>query len=286
MMTNSLPEYFLEHHPANAARLLEKYEPSILADYLASVSSEAIANIFRHMNSSIAAECLVSMTEDKAAAILEQFSIERAALLLRRMSLVDRIRIIRKLSSLTSNMLRLVLRYPQGTVGQVMNPNVFAVSKDRFVSEVIALIQENNDQVRSKVYVLNDKHRLIGMVFIRDLLVCEPGKSIEEIMREPEATISARASLSSVKDYIQWNDRDNLPVVDQTGKFIGILKRGVMLDALKNDQNEMQQGEGLVDTAMTVAELFWEVCANVIAPQHEITNEGKDNERTDQLNRK
>ena len=286
MMTNSLPDYFLENHPANAARLLEKYEPSILADYFGSVSSASIANIFRHMNSSIAAECLAKMSLDKAAEILELFSIERAALLLRRMSLAERIKIIRALSSLTSNRIRLVLRYPQGTVGSVMNPNVFAVSKDRCVSEVIALVQANHDQVRSKVYVLNDKHRLVGMIFIRELLVCESEKPIEEIMREPEATISARASLSSVKDNVQWNDRDNLPVVDQSDKFIGILKRGVMLDALKNDQNNMQQGEGLVDTAMTVAELFWEVCANVIAPQHENTNEGKDNERTDQLNRK
>ncbi len=279
MTTNSLSDYFLENHPENAARLLEKYEPSVLAEYLNSVTSESAANIFRQITPSIAADCLVNLDIDKTTAILEHFSIERTALLLMRMSLTDRIRIIRKLSPLTSNMVRLVLRYPQGTVGRAMNPNVFAINRYRCVSEVINSIQASYDQVRSKVYIIDDKNRLVGMVFIRDLLISEPDKPLEEIMREPEATIFARASLASVKNHPLWNDRDNLPVVDQSNKFIGILKRGVMLDALKRDQNDVQHGESIVDTAMSVVELFWDACANLIAPQHEITDKGKKDER-------
>lgn len=284
MKTNSLSHYFLENHPESAARLLEKYESSILTEYLDSFSPDLIANLFRHINPSITADCLVNFDTGKATTILEQFSIERTALLLRRMSIVDRIRIIRKLSPLTSNMIKLVLRYPQGTVGQVMNPNVFVINKDRCVSEVIASVQANSDKVRSKVYVIDDKHRLVGMVFIRDLLISEQDMLIEKIMREPESTISARASLTSVKNHPQWNDRDNLPVVDQANKFIGILKRGVMLDTLKREQNFTQDEEGIVETVMAVAELFWEACANVIVAPYELTNEGKKNEREDKLN--
>lgn len=284
MKTNSLSHYFLENHPESAARLLEKYESSILTEYLDSFSPDLIANLFRHINPSITADCLVNFDTGKATTILEQFSIERTALLLRRMSIVNRIRIIRKLSPLTSNMIKLVLRYPQGTVGQVMNPNVFVINKDRCVSEVIASVQANSDKVRSKVYVIDDKHRLVGMVFIRDLLISEQDMLIEKIMREPESTISARASLTSVKNHPQWNDRDNLPVVDQADKFIGILKRGVMLDTLKREQNFTQDEEGIVETVMAVAELFWEACANVIVAPYELTNEGKKNEREDKLN--
>lgn len=275
MTINSLSQYFLENHPRDAARILEQYTPEELATYLEQFSSQTAANMFRHINPSIAVGCLVKMGLEKSAEIIGQFSIERASMLLRRMSFTDRIRIIKALPPLTANMIKLVLRYPEGTVGQYMNPNVFAVNKDRRVSEVIETIHASYDQVRSKVYVVDDKQRLIGVVFIRDLLVSDPDVPVGKIMSEPETTFSARASLLSVRDHPQWNDRDSLPVVDQSGRFIGILKRGVMVDALARGDAGQPDNEGIIGAAMEIAELFWEVCANVIAPQHEISEKGR-----------
>lgn len=275
MKINPLSLYLLENHPRDAARILELYSPDDLASYLEQFSTQSVANIFRQMNPSITVGCLVKMGPEKSAAIIEQFSIERASMLLRRMSFTDRIRIIKDLPPVTANMIKLVLRYPDGTVGQYMNPNVFAVNKDRRVSEVMDTIQASYDQVRSKVYIIDDKQRLIGMVFIRDLLVSDPDVPVEKIMNEPETTFSARASLLSVRDHPQWNDRDNLPVVDNTGRFIGILKRGVMVDALTRGDAGQQNDEGILGAAVEIAELFWEICANVIAPQHETSDKGR-----------
>jgi len=275
MMTNSISQYFLSQHPKDAARSIEKFDPAVLAEYLGQYPTRDVANIFRHMNISITAACLEHMDIDKAAPIIEQFSIERAALLLRRMSFTDRIRMVRKMSPITANMIKLVMRYPAGTVGQVMNPNVFIVNKNRNVSEIIDSVKASYDQVRSKVYIVDDKQHLTGMVFIRDLLVSIPDLPVEKIMREPESTISARASLDSIKDHPQWKDRDNLPVIDQTGKFIGILKRGVLLDALGREQDNEQPGDGIIGAALDIAELFWGTCANIITPRHEPTNKGQ-----------
>lgn len=275
MKTEILPQYFLKHHPVDAARTLEKYDPAVLADYLVQSSPRVVANIFRHINSSITSACLAKMPPEFAAAILEQFSIERAAFLIRRMPFTDRIGMIRKMSPITGNMIRLVMRYPAGTVGQVMNPNVFVVHKNRNVSEVINSIKTSYDQVRSKVYIIDDKQQLTGMVFIRDLLVSDPDILVEKIMRKPERSISARASLNSIKDNSQWKDRDNLPVVDQSGKFIGILKRGVLLDALGREQETEQQDNGIVDVALDVAGVFWDACANIITPQYVTSDKGQ-----------
>ncbi len=267
MTTDGISGYFLARHPRDTARAVEKYDPAVLAEYLARFPTRDVANVCRHMNTSISAACLAQMDPDKAAAIIEQFSIERAAFLLRRMSFSERVRLIRRMSAFNRNMIKLVLRYPAGTVGQVMNPNVFAVHKNRSVSEIIASVKASYDLVRSKVYIVDDGQRLTGMVFIRDLLVSEPDIPVAKIMREPEATISARASLESVKDHPQWKDRDNLPVVDHTGKFIGILKRGVLLDALGQAQDIEHMDEGYIGAALDVAEVFWSACATLITPQ-------------------
>lgn len=275
MMNNSLSRYFLRQHPKDAARSLEKFDPVLLAEFLDQYPAAEVANVFRQMNTSTTSACLANLENDKSAAILELFSIERAALLLRRMSFKDRSRIIRKLSPFTGNMIKLVMRYPAGTVGQVMNPNVFAVHKNRTVAEVIDSVKASYDKVRSKVYIVDNNQHLTGMVFIRDLLVEIPDTPVEKIMREPEITISARASLESIKDHPQWKDRDNLPVVDQSGKFIGILKRGVMLDALARERQRDNQADDIVGAALDVAELFWVACANIITPQDESSNRGQ-----------
>ncbi|MDX1518488.1 MAG: CBS domain-containing protein [Gammaproteobacteria bacterium] len=275
MTINPISRYFITNHPRDSARTLENFDPAVLAEYLDEIPARDLANVFRHMNPSATSACLASMQPEKSAAIIENFSIERASYLLRRMSITDRFRTIRKLSPIVSNMIKIVMRYPAGTVGQIMNPNVFAVYKNRSVSEVIESLKTSYDKVRSKVYIVDDRQQLVGMVFVRDLLVSDPELPVEKIMREPESTLSARASLESIKDHPQWKDRDNLPVVDQSSKFIGILKRGVLQDALGRKQETEQQDEGIIGAALDVAEMFWGTCANIITPPKVPSDEGQ-----------
>lgn len=278
MMTNLLSQYFLSNHPKDAARLLEKYETTDLVEYSDQIPDKVLADIFLYMNPAIVNSCLCKFNTEKAASVLELFTIERAALLLRRMPAKVRFRLLRKMSALTNNMLKLVLRYPEGTAGQVTDPNVLTINMERTVSEMVDTIQSNYHMVHNRIYVINDEQHLVGMVNLQDILISDQKLPLRKIMTEAETPISARDSLVNVRENPLWKNKDYLPVVDQSDRFIGILKRGVMLDALTRDYADTMQDSGMVDSVMLIAEVFWDACVNLIIPQNESSDKDQKNE--------
>jgi len=279
MIVSPLSLHFLQNHPQEAARTLEQFTPDQVAAFLEQVAAKPAADILRLMTPSLAVNCLSAMKTAQSAALLEQFSIERAAMLLRRMATDVRNDIIRAMSPVTANMIRRVLRYPAGTVGTVMNPNVFTVPETMHVDEVIRAVQKSHDQVRGEVYVVNERQQLVGLVFTRDLLVGDPDMPVKNIMQLPAAGFSARSSLAAARDHPEWKYRDILPVCDHAGMFIGVLKRGVMLDTLAREDYGQNRRVDFMSTTLVIAELLLETCSSLVALDYENTRQGQRDER-------
>lgn len=272
MTVNTLSLHFLQHHPQDAAKVLEHFEPEQLVDYLNQLPTLTISNILRYITPVKTTSCLIAMDVNSAAKILEQFSIERTSSLLRRMPADVRLKIIKAMPTLYANMIKLVIKYPEDTVGRYISPNVFIVLEDMHVRDVLSAIKGSADQVRSEIYVVNDKQRLEGVVFIRDLLTADQNTSVKKIMRITTVSISARSRLAHIQHHKEWKYNDMLPVVDRNGLFIGVLKRSVMLDVLSRNIEITQHQDDAANTALVVAELFWNTCTDLLVPEVDKSN--------------
>jgi len=280
MSTDALSLHFLEEHPKDAARTLEQFEPEILANYMESVPTKTAAKVIKYIVPSISAECLKLMTIDKSSQVIMQLGVERASLLLRRMKSGIRVQFIRAMSPVFSNMTRLMLRYPEGTVGQVMNPHVFSVNQDMSVNEVINIIKNSSQLWHNEIFITNEKQQLAGIIDVRLLLTTDGNQPMKLIMKSPGECISARASLESIKDYPDWHYRENFPVIDHMGAFIGVLSR-VSIHEAADDVDTTQKQEEFTGTALAVAELFWDACADLLAPEYENIKKGHQDERNE-----
>ena len=148
MNIESLSLHFLRDHPRDAARTLEKFEVDALSAYLAQLPVKSAAGVVQYIVPTIASVCLESMPHERAAAIIMHLDIERAAALLRRIQEVNREKLIRATSTIFANMVRLVMRYPEGTIGQVMDPDIFTVHQDMRVTEVITAVRNAEKQLQ------------------------------------------------------------------------------------------------------------------------------------------
>jgi magnesium transporter len=270
--------HFLKEHPKDAARTLEEVDPEALALYLESVPAKTAANVIKYIVPSISAECLKLMAIDKSSQIVMLLGVERASLLLRRMKSGIRVQFIRAMSPVFSNMTRLVLRYPEGTVGQVMNPNVFTVHQDMTVNQVINVIKNTSQLLHNEIFITNDKQQLAGIVDARVLLTADGNQAMKTIMKPPGKSIPARASLDSIKNYPEWHYKENFPVIDHMGIFIGVLSRSSIHEVLE-DEEKLQNQDEFTSTALAVAELFWDACSDLLAPGHENIKKGHQDER-------
>ena len=123
--------------------------------------------------------------------------------------------------------------------------------------------------MQNDVYIINDKHQLIGIVDVKSLITIEPDTTMGSVMRKPDVVFNARISLSRVRNHPKWLHKEVLPVIDHANVFIGVLKRSIMLSALESGQDAYSERETITGTLLDIAELFWEACANLLVPEIE-----------------
>lgn len=278
MSINSISLHFLKEHPKDAARTLEQFDPKSLAEYMENVPAKTAASIIKYIVPSISTECLRLMSLEKSSQIIMHLGVERGSLLLRRMKGNIRDQFIHAMSPVFSSMTRLVLRYPEGTVGQVMNPNVFSVHQNMNVNEVINVIKNSSELWHNEIFITDDKQQLAGVVDVRQLLTTDTNQPMKMIMKPPGECIPARARLDSIRNKPEWHYKENFPVIDHMGIFIGVLSRTSVHEAMADGEIPDKQ-DGVAYTALVVAELFWDACADLLAPGHDNSEKGHQDER-------
>lgn len=271
MSINKIALYVLTEHPMDAARSLEQFEPDQLAEYLEALPVNTVAEILKYMVPSIAVGALKGMAVEKSTKIVMQLGVERGALLLQRMSGSIRLDFISRMSPVFANMMRLVLRYPVGTVGQAMNPNVLTVQEYLSVGEVMRVIKNSAEILHNDIYIIDNKQRMVGQVAVRQLLVSNADLKMKKLMKMPTHSLAARVSVKSIKNMPDWHNHDNYPVIDHQGVFLGVLDRAALnksMNIMGKDHTEPE----LAGTAIAVAEIFWDACANMIIPNQTLSN--------------
>ena len=278
MTINPISLHFLQEHPKDAARALEQFEPALLADFLQQAPVRTAATVIRYLVPSIASECLRNMDVEKSSQIIMKLGVERAALLLRRMKTGFQVQFIRAMTPVFANMTRLVLRYPVGTVGHAMNPNIFTVHQDMTIQEVSNVIKNSDEHYQNEIFVTGDKQELCGIVNIRQLMTNDVKQTMKKIMLPPGRSIPARSTLESLRIHPDWNLNENIPVVDHLGEFIGVLDRKTIHESLFGKITAGQEDD-FGGTAIALAELVWNACAHFLAPDNQNMNKDRNDER-------
>jgi magnesium transporter len=268
MTINNLSRHFLQEHPRESAKVLENFAPDELAAYFASQDEQVVANVMRYFLPASAVTCLLGIQTKQAASILERLGVDTAARLLRRMKAHDQVTLLAGVSATFAYKLRSILRYPAGTVGQYMSPDVFTTSETMTAAEVIATARNASSEIQGDIFVVGESHRLVGLLDVKHLMFANPEADISAIMRIPDVVLNARTNLVYVKDNPKWRFKEVLPVVDHNNVFAGVLKRSIMFEALAGDHNPDRTDDTFMDTVMHVADLFWDLCTDIVMPKH------------------
>lgn len=275
MTINNLSCHFLQEHPRESAKVLENFAADELVDYFAQHDDNLVANVLRYFLPASAVNCLLGMEMKRAAGILEQLGVDTAARLLRRMKAHDQVTILSVVSAAFAYRLRSILRYPAGTVGQYMSPNVFSAADTMLAGDVIAAARHASSEIQGDIFILGESHRLVGLIDVKHLMFAEPGADVTGLMRIPDVVLNARTNLVYVKDNPKWRFKEALPVVDHNNVFVGVLKRSIMFEALSGDHNPDRAEETIMDTVMQVADLFWDICTDIMLPKSEEQSRGR-----------
>jgi magnesium transporter len=118
-----------------------------------------------------------------------------------------------------------LLGYPEGSVGRLMTPDYIAVQKDWTVREVIDYIREvgKDSETIDVIYVVDEKGIFIDDVRIREIILANPEKKIEDIIDNRYIALNVNDAQETASEAFKMNNRVALPVLDDKKVLLGIV---------------------------------------------------------------
>lgn len=259
---SSLTLAFLEQHPDDAARVLERLPPDQAAALLTETPARAIGPVAARMLPSPAAQALNSLDDPSIAAVLGAMSTHGAAALLRHLP-ARRDSIFKLLPRLMSRGIRRLLEYPMETVGAWMDPITLRMRASTPVEQALELVRRNPDEHLDTFYVVGEDQSLLGCVEVARLVRARARLTAGQLARRPPQVLKATASLVWVRDDPAWLQTSALPVLDHN-RLVGALRH---TDLHRGLEAHAPASEHLF-TAQTVeagVQIYWSVLSTVLA---------------------
>jgi magnesium transporter len=144
--------------------------------------------------------------------------------------------------------LRTTARYPKGSVGELMSPDVVVVPETATIKATLRAVrqlQEVPDQT-DQLYVVDQDQRLIGALPLKTMLVSRPRTPIAELMNRDVQRFKADADAQEAARAFERYDLVSAPVVDERARILGRLTVDVMMDTIREEaEDDLLRRDGL-----------------------------------------
>ncbi|PKQ21221.1 MAG: magnesium transporter MgtE [Actinobacteria bacterium HGW-Actinobacteria-6] len=214
--------------PAQRAKVFEHLDNTQAADTISELEDAFQADVIDDLGSQRASDILEIMDPDDAADVIGDLPYDKAEALLRLMGVEE------------SSAIRGLLGYREKTAGGIMTPEVTTVTEEMTVQQVIEHLRGEAAENESiyYIYVTDSDSRLEGVISLRDLVVSEPGTLIADIVTKDVITADVEDDQEDVAEMMSKYDLLAMPVVDETGKLLGIVTVDDALDVLEEESAE------------------------------------------------
>jgi Mg/Co/Ni transporter MgtE len=261
--TEDLSLAFLESHPADAARVLERIAPQNVAALLSDAPVRLAAPVLRAMLPLQVARCLETLDDDTVSGLLRAMGPQAGVAVLQYVPESRRNVLLAQLPTALALAFRLLLGFPEDTVGAWMDTRVLALAADTTAETAIRRLREAEGESDAGIFVIGPGQRLLGQVDWTDVLRAPADAPLSKIMRKVKYTLPARAAIRAVEEHVGWDDYQMLPVVEREDRFVGVLARGVLARALMRTRRG-RPDSGYSDVVANVASGYWLGVASLI----------------------
>lgn len=243
----------LQHPNGALQQLLEEYAPQDIAEALSLMDSPAEqAHALLSIDEAIASEIIEYLEPALVEEIFEHIPVEKAARLLQLIPADDAAQIIDELDEAKAEALlqqmpapearevRELLEYPENTAGRLMVRQYVRVRPDWTVEMTLDYLRQVGREIETiyYLYVVDTRQRLVGVCSLRDVVIADPSKRIEQIMEADPLVVKPETDQEEVANLLSKYDLLAVPVVDELGRMLGIVTVDDVVDILVSESTE------------------------------------------------
>src|SRR6266700_1701090 len=227
-------------HPADIADILEQLDVEDAGAVLDRVSTETAADTLNEVETPLQSELLSELDPRRASELLEQLAPDDAADILADMPREEAERLLSLMPAGDAQSIRDLLRYGAETAGGIMTTEVFSLSEHLTCEETLVYLRRSSEHLEMiyNLYVVDDEHRLVGVVSLRELVVADPATHLEDLMDRDVIKVSTDTDQEEVARIIAKYDLLGVPVVDNENHLVGLITVDDVIDVLHEEEAE------------------------------------------------
>lgn len=235
-----LREFFHDHHPADAAELLDDLDADEVHFVLQLLTGRERAAIFDYLDKPLQEGVAAKMDDHDLAALVTYMSHDERADLMTRLPQERSVHIYPLLARAEREDIRRLQSYPDGSTGAVMTSDYATVPADETAAAAIERLRHEapDRETIYYCYVVDDNRHLKGFVSLKNLILAPPYKRVREVMKtdfvRAYADDEAEATAKKLAEY----DLLAIPVVDRNEHLVGIVTHDDVIDVIVDEATE------------------------------------------------
>jgi magnesium transporter len=254
-------------------QILDGCEPSERTRLLSRLSLAEKHNVLTHVDFENAADLLHEMPELQAVNLLDDIEPAQAAHILEGLpkgeqaDLVGELpassmeAILQEMPESDASKIRSLVGYDDEVAGGIMIVEFLSFREMETVGGVTDYMRERvhelSDFSVQYVYVVNVNNELIGVLRLRDLLLSPAETPISEIMIANPVSVNVTTSLQALHAFFDEHSFIGLPVADEQGRLVGVLRRGDVEEAMaEHFADDFRKAQGIVSEEIRTMPLF------------------------------
>ncbi len=227
-------------HPADIAhlfRFLDLKEQTLLFNLIPDKSR--VADVLSELDWSAGAQLLEKIDRDTIITILHEMADDDSVELLRNMPDEFADEILAEMQSEHSEDIEQLLGYDEDTAGGIMSTDVSSLHQDLTVREAIEALQDAEEfEMVFYVYVTDDHNHLVGVLSLRQLLTVPATTCLKDVMTTDVFRVRLDTDQEHVAALVAKYNILAIPVVDDTGKLMGLVTVDDVIDVMRQEATE------------------------------------------------
>ena len=201
---------------------------TLCAEVLIELEPGVIYQLYEYLTIQEWAWIFTELSDDDVVSVLEIFPEQAQEKLVARLPREDKADVLE------------LMNFPEDSAGRIMTSEFLAIDQNETVGSSIEKVRKTKDLDPTNLFFVyvTSKDCLVGMVTLRQLLLNPNKEKLANIMRTDVAAVGPNMDQEEVAELVRKHDEVSVPVVDETGKILGIITVDDVIDVIDEEQDE------------------------------------------------
>jgi magnesium transporter len=236
----SLRDVLNTMNPADIAAIFDELEEARLPLLFRLLPKELAADTFVEMEPEAQELLIRGFSDSELKEVIDELYVDDAVDIVEEMPANVVQRILSQADPDMRKQINEILRYPEDSAGSIMTTEYVSLRPAMTVEEAILRIRRTGiDKETIYTCYVTQGRKLIGLVSVKDLLLCEDDSTkIESIMQEHVISVNTLDDQEQVAQMFSKYNFLALPVVDTENRLVGIVTFDDAMDVLEDETTE------------------------------------------------